>query len=239
MLELEVAIMGSTGSAGSHRRRHFTGRRWSALIAVLLTSACSWASPGKVVTGSGEVTSETRTVAAFTEVAAGAGIRLELATGPQRVVVTAQPNIADITTTTVSGSRLTIDATSGYLTSDGLVVKVTAPRFTALELSGGASASGTTGTTRELSLRLSGGARATLDGATTNLRIEASGGAIVELGGLRATNADVDLSGGVVASLHVTGALTGSASGGVVVTLTTKPTRVGVDTSGGAVVHEP
>ena len=239
MLELEVANMGSRGSAGSDRRRDRMGRRWCAAVAVLLTSACSWVSPGGIVTGSGEVTSETRTVAAFTEVAAGGGIRLELATGPQRVVVTAQPNIADITKTTVSGSRLTIETTSGYVTPHGVVVKVTAPRFTALELSGGASASGTTGTTRELSLQLSGGARATVDGTTTNLRIEASGGAIAELGGLRATNAHVDLSGGVVASLDVTGALTGSASGGVVVNLTAKPARVDVDTSVGAVVHEP
>lgn len=64
----------------------------------------------------------------------------------------------------------------------------------------------------------------------------ADGGAVIELGGLRATTAGVDLSGGVVATLAVTSSLTGTASGGVVISLEQRPDTVDVDTSGGAVV---
>ena len=155
------------------------------------------------------------------------------------MVVTAQPNIADIATTEVSGSRLTVDTTSGYVTSQGLVVKVTTPRVTGIELSGGASASGAVGTTQDLAFNMSGGARASLSGSATNLRLEASGGALPDLGGLQATNATIDLSGGVVASVRVSGSLTGSASGGVVLTLTTQPASSDVETSGGAIVRNP
>ncbi|WP_404388966.1 GIN domain-containing protein [Humibacillus xanthopallidus] len=196
-------------------------------------------STGGMVVGSGDVTSETRTVARFTEVSADGGIQLELATGPQQVVVTAQPNIADIATTEVSGSRLTVDTTSGYVTAQGLVVKVTTPRMTGIELSGGASASGAVGTTQDLAFTMSGGARASLSGSATNLRLEASGGALPDLSGLQATNATIDLSGGVVASVRVSGSLTGSASGGVVLTLTTQPASSNVETSGGAIVRNP
>lgn len=192
-----------------------------------------------MVVGSGDVTSETRTVARFTEVSADGGIQLELATGPQQVVVTAQPNVAAITTTEVSGSRLTVDTTSGYVTAQGLVVKVTAPRVTGIELSGGASASGSVGTSQDLAFNMSGGARASLSGSATNLRLEASGGALPDLSGLQATNATIDLSGGVVASVRVSGSLTGSASGGVVLTLTTQPASSDVETSGGAIVRNP
>lgn len=208
-----------------------------AVIFASVTAACSWGSPGTVVVGSGDVTSQTRPVAQFTEVQASAGIRLELATGPRQVVITAQPNIIDNTTTQLSGSRLIVDAKSGYVTAHGVIVKVTAPGLTAIELSGGASASGAVGTPENLVLRMSGGARATLSGSTGNLELDADGGAIPDLGTLRATNATVDLSGGVVATLDVKGSLKGSASGGVVLTLVSQPAKSDVQTSGGAVVR--
>ena len=210
-----------------------------ALVLVLMSAACSWGSTGGMVVGSGDVTSQTRSVPTFTEVEAGAGIQLELAQGPQKVVVTAQPNILDITTAEVSGSRLRLGTSSGYVSPQGLVVKVTAPSLKVVELSGGASGSGTTGRTATLGVQMSGGARATFTGTTTNLDLGASGGAIPNLGDLRATNATVDLSGGVVATLTVSGSLKGSASGGVVLTLTTQPASSNVETSGGAVVRNP
>jgi hypothetical protein len=202
-----------------------------------MSAACSWGSTGGMVVGSGDVTSQTRSVPAFTEVEAGGGIQLELAQGPQQVVVTAQPNIQDITRAEVSGSRLTLSTTSGYMSPRGLVVKVTAPSLKLIELSGGASASGSIGRSDTLSLQLSGGARASISGTTSSLDLGASGGAIPDLGDLRATDAKVDLSGGVVATLTVSGSLTGTASGGVVLTLTTQPASSNVETSGGAVVR--
>ena len=56
---------------------------------------------------------------------------------------------------------------------------------------------------------------------------------------LHATNATVDLGGAVVASVAVSGSLKGSGSGGVVLTLTTRPASSQVETSGGAVVRNP
>lgn len=209
------------------------------LALALVVAACNLGSPGGMVVGSGDVGSQTRSVAAFTEISAGAGIQVRLATGSRKVVVTAQPNIRDITRTEVSASRLTIDTTSGYVSAQGLVVAVTVPRLDRVELSGGASASGAVGTSEALTVQMSGGARATLLGSTGTLTLSASGGALPELGDLHATNANVDLSGGVVGSVTVSGALKGTVSGGVVLTLTRRPASTQVETSGGAVLRNP
>lgn len=208
-------------------------------LAVCALPACGYVSPGHVEVGSGDVVSRSRAVGDFTEVEVGGGIQLQLASGPRQVVVKAQPNIADITRTQVAGSRLTVDTTSGFTSPDGLVVEVTTPRLTTLELSGGASASGSVGHAGRLTIRMSGGARATVSGSATDLDLQASGGAIPALGDLRAADATVDLSGGVVATLDVSGALKGSASGGVVLNLVRKPASTSVETSGGAVVRTP
>ena len=80
------------------------------------------------------------------------------------------------------------------------------------------------------------GLRLDLSGAVTDLEVEASGGALLQIGGLKLTTARVDLSGGVVATMSVSSSLTGTASGGVVVNLDQRPATVAVETSGGAVV---
>jgi hypothetical protein len=218
--------------------------RWRAALLtaalVALTGACTVDLPGGVVVGSGEVTSEVRKVSDFSEVEAHGGIRLELVNGATHsVVVTAQPNLLPITTTTVSGSRLTVDTTSGYTTTQGITVKVTTPSLSAIALSGGAIATGDGVTAASLSVDTSGGARLTLSGTADALDVKASGGAILELGSLRVKTATVDVSGGVVATLNASSSLTGNASGGVVIHLATRPGTVNVETSGGAAVVGP
>lgn len=218
-------------------------RRLAAVIATAgltaLASACSGELPGGVLVGSGEVTSETREVSEFTEVEAHGGIALELSTGPSAVVVTAQSNLLPITTTVVQGSRLVVDTSRGYTTTQGITAKVTMPKLTAVSLSGGSSATATDVTAQSLAVEMSGGARLTLSGTVDELTINASGGAVLELGSLRAKSASVDLSGGVVATLAVSSSLRGNASGGVVVNLATRPSTVDVETSGGAAVVGP
>lgn len=204
---------------------------------VAFAAACSGDLPGNVVIGSGEPTTEVRQVADFVEVEASGGVALEVSTGAAvGVSVTAQPNLLPLTTTTVDGSRLTVATTRGFTTTRGITVAVTAPRLTVIALSGGSSATGDLSDAESLSLDLSGGARVTLIGTVDDLEVAGDGGAVIELGGLRANTARVDLSGGVVATLAVSSSVTGTASGGVVINLEQRPGTVDVETSGGAVV---
>jgi len=210
-------------------------------VLVGLAAGCGGSSiPGGLVVGSGQVVSETRDVSAFTEVEANGVIALEIAKGATTgVVVVAQSSLVPITRTTVDGARLTVDTTKSYTTSERLTVKVTAPRLTAITLTGAASVTGEAVDPSPLAMDLSGGARADLSGTVDDLVIKASGGSVILLGGLQATTATVDLSGGVVATLSVSSSLTGTASGGVVITLAARPNTVDVKTSGGATVVGP
>ncbi|HEU5144471.1 MAG TPA: DUF2807 domain-containing protein [Dermatophilaceae bacterium] len=220
------------------RRRSLAALISAAVLA--LGAACTGDLPGGIVVGSGEVTSEVRQVPELSEVEVAGGIRLELVNGDTTsVVVTAQPNILSITRTQVEGSKLRVDTSRGYTSVEGVTVKLTTPGLAAISLSGGSSATGETGTVRSLALNASGGARMDLTGTVEVLDVEASGGAILDLGSLRAKTAAVELSGGVVATLNASSSLTGNASGGVVITLATRPGTVNVETSGGAVVKEP
>ena len=217
----------------------WVGRGCALLMAglVALVGACSGELPGNVVVGSGDPTSEKREVPTFTEIEVGGGIGVDIVPGSATsVVVTAQPNLLPLTTTTVEGDRLTVATTKGFTTVHGISVKVTTPELTAIELHGGASASGDGFTAQSLALNLSGGARLDLSGEAKDLEVEASGGAVLQIGGLRLTTARVDLTGGVVATMSVSSALTGTASGGVVINLDQRPATVDVETSGGAVV---
>ncbi|HEX5969327.1 MAG TPA: DUF2807 domain-containing protein, partial [Intrasporangium sp.] len=89
-----------------------------------------------------------------------------------------------------------VATTKGYPTVHGISVKVTTSGLTAIELHGGASASGDGFEAQSLALNLTGGARLTLSGAVTDLEVEASGGAVLELGRLKLTTARVKLSRG-------------------------------------------
>ena len=232
--------MDVTQPLATQTSRASRGRGTRALLMagmVAFVGACSGELPGSMVVGSGDPTSETREVPAFTELEVGGGVGVDIVPGSATsIVVTAQPNLLPLTTTTVDGDRLKVATTKGYTTLHGISVKVTTSELTAIELQGGASASGAGFEAQSLALNLSGGARLDLSGEATDLEVEASGGAVLQIGGLKLTTARVDLSGGVVATMSVSSSLTGTATGGVVVNLDERPATIDVETSGGAVV---
>ena len=192
--------------------------------------------PGGLV-GSGSVTVEERSVGPFTAIEVSHGMRLELVQGtPARVTVKAQPNILGVITTKVSGGKLTVEATRGYATSEIVVVSVTAPAVRELTLSGGVQGTASKIDVPRLTVEASGGAIMTFSGRADVLDLSASGGAIMEAGDLACTDASVDLSGGVKATVSASGSVKGNASGGVVLTVRGGPQAVDVNTSGGAVV---
>jgi hypothetical protein len=219
---------------------------WSCARAVVLGAALTVAGCGidlgnpRGLVGSGSPTAQTRSVAPFTKVSAGNGVHVELQQGsPAAVVVEAQPNLLDAITTTVKNGELSIGSTTSYTTRVGVVVRVTSPGITGVSTEGGVQLDGTGLAGTDLSLGAAGGSRVRLSGTAARLDAHASGGAVLELGSFAVGDATIDLSGGVRATLKVSGVLRGTASGGVVVDLAVKPASVQVDTSGGSVVTYP
>jgi hypothetical protein len=117
-----------------------------------------------------------------------------------------------------------------------VLVSVTAPAVRELTLSGGVQGTASKIDVPHLTVEASGGAIMTFSGRAGVLDLSASGGAIMEAGDLACTDASVDLSGGVKATVAASGSVKGNASGGVVLTVRGGPQAVDVNTSGGAVV---
>ena len=186
--------------------------------------------------GEGAMTTESRQVAAFSNVEAGGGINVAITIGTTASVeVRAQPNILPIIATDVEGGTLKIHGTEAYNTSEPVLVIIVTPALTRIDLSGGSqgTADGVTGD--QLAVGLSGGAGLTATGSVSVLTLNVSGGARADLGGLAAETVAVNASGGANARVSASNAVSGSASGGSHVTVIGGATVL-VNSSGGASV---
>jgi hypothetical protein len=187
--------------------------------------------------GAGPVVDESREVGAFAGIEAGGGVQVHVTIGQTApIVVHAQENIQDkISTEVRSDGTLRIEARDDFVVADPVVVEVSTPELTSISLSGGAAVQLSDLEASALAVSLSGGARATISGTVTEITLAARGGATALLGGVTVEMARVDLDGGASAEMHVTGSVTGSASGGATLQVSGEAS-VQVDTSGGAEV---
>lgn len=209
---------------------------------------------------SGVKITETRTVEPFTEIAVSHDVTLEVKRGPVSVSIEGDDNIVPLYSTEVVGGRLKIRRQSASWRHGGghVLVRVSVPSLTRVELSGGVTAhlDGSVAAP-QFGLEASGGVELTADGlAVESLEVDASGGTELELVG-RAQKAKFDLSGGVEVKargleanavvvdgsggceLNITAkeSIIGEASGGTEFTVYGNPAKSRVQTSGGASVE--
>jgi Putative auto-transporter adhesin, head GIN domain len=222
------------GVLGNSRRR----LRLVVAVGVVVSWGCgAGRDSSDALPGAGAVTSETRPVPQFTEIEVRGGIKLELTIGtPGTVEVTAQQNLLAITTTNVSDRRLTVDTDRSFSSTSGITVKVTTAEITALVLVGGATGSAEQIVAGALNVRAEAGATLTMSGRAESLDLTATGGAMLKLGDFTATNATITLAGGAQATVGVTQAVKGSATGGAVLTVRGHPPVLDVNATAGAVV---
>jgi len=190
------------------------------------------------VQGQGKVATEDRTTTAFRSISVGAGMKVIVGTGGETsVTLSAQPNLLPLITTVVQDDQLVVGVTApGVTSTEPIVLTVTVPELDTISLSAGAS-----GILEDmggpLAVDVSAGATMKAIGQIESLGITASGGANAALGDLVAGSAVVTLSGGSTVTVHVTGAVTGTADAGSTLVLTEKPASVDVKASGGATIQ--
>jgi hypothetical protein len=187
------------------------------LVALLLLTipACD----ESAVDASGNIVSEVRDVGSFDGVDAsqGVNVRLVVDAGASRsVTVNYDDNVIDDIDVRVDGETLKVRLGREVTLAGGgdRYVAVILPALTKVAVTNGANLSG--------------------EGSATALEVDASGGANVDLGGLEADRATVDLSGGANAVLRVTDTVDGNAANGANLLILGDPRQVDVETSGGA-----
>ena len=209
-----------------------------AATGLALLAGCSSTAPSSTpLQGAGSVKTETRAVPEFAVVEVRHGVKLELTVGAAaKVELVAQENLLPVATTTVADGRLTVDTSRDYASADGITVRITAPTLEELVLAGGASGRAAGIQATDFRVRTDGIATLALSGTAESLTLNAKGGGQLDFADLTTTGASVDLAGGVKVTLTATQSVTGSAVGGVVLTVMGNPPTVDVSTTGGAVV---
>jgi serine/threonine-protein kinase len=193
---------------------------------------------GGVVTGSGNLVTQELDFADFDKLDVSQGFHVEVQQGDTfSVVIRVDDNLVDHVQVTKSGSTLRIGLQPSQLYNlrdVTLEADVTMPELTGIDLSGGshgnlngfgsvkaldADLSGGSHLNGEadfgdVRFDLSGGSHTTLSGSAENLTLNVSGGSHGKLGNLEVVDADVDANGGSHATVHPSGTLDASASGG-------------------------
>ncbi|AXY76763.1 DUF2807 domain-containing protein [Paraflavitalea soli] len=166
---------------------------WSLL---LFATSCK-----KKINGDGPSITQSRTVADFTKVSLGIPGILYVTQEPgYKLTIDAQQNILDIIETPVSGGELRIKFDNGKRigSHDKVIIRVSAPLFNALNVSGdGDISSNSTLQSSSLRLGLSGSGSITLAGTEVTGKLEAfiSGSGNIQINGGVADAGDLNISG--------------------------------------------
>lgn len=231
-------------------------KKWGILIlVVVLMGACRYR------TGSGNIISDNRNLAAFKGVKASSGFEVEIKTGmPQTVMVEADDNLMKYIITEVDNGMLRIGIRDNTSLHDAhLKVFVTAPEINKVlassaaeitvknwlrstgKISLDASSGGKIVTdldAPEVDAEASSGSTLKLKGQTMNLKAKASSGGSIKAPGLLSENATANSSSGSSINLHASVSLKASASSGATIRYRGAANVSKEESSGGSVEKE-
>lgn len=190
------------------------------------------------IVGTGDVVTEFRSLAPFTRVSVGAGLKVIIGeASEQEVKLGAQQNLLPaIRTEVVEGQLIVTIPSPGVTATQPMTLTLRMTQVESVALSAG-SVGYLEHTGGGINIDVSGGAEITAIGDTTDLTLTASTGSHARLGELIAQNAEIVVNDGSSAELSVVMVLSGIADGGATVTLDRKPAQVSVATSSGATIQ--
>lgn len=181
-------------------------------IAILcVTSGCITRIAG--LPGSGNVTSETREVDAFTDIdCSGSGKLIVKQADEISLKVTCDDNLLDYVTTEVENGKLSIH-TEGNIRPTQLTFEITCPELTEVSRSGSGTSELLDIAGDSLSVGVSGSGHVTGNGTVNTLDANITGSGKLELKELQATKVDVQVTGSGHAEVHATEEFKGSVTG--------------------------
>ena len=198
------------------------------LAVLLFVSACA------VVSGSGQVATETRQVSGFTKVdLSGTGeVTIEKG-GTESLTVEADDNVLPLLTSKVSDATLKLDKKPGTTlrTRNPIRYRVTVKELTGLEVSGSGSINAQGMTLQTLRVDMSGSGAVTLGGTAVEQDIEVSGSGRYDATDLPSEKVTAEISGSGQVTVAVSRELKIDISGSGMLTYSGDPT-VQQDVSG-------
>ncbi|MEP7039624.1 MAG: head GIN domain-containing protein [Acidobacteriota bacterium] len=185
------------------------------------------------VQGSGNAKSEKRNVSGFKEIEAGGAITLEIdAQKDFSVEVEADDNLLSLIKTEVSGDTLKISTEDKISSKTKIIVKISLPELTSLDISGASGAVVSNVKTGSLKLEASGASKIKISGEANSLESDASGASGIDAEGLRIEDAVVVASGASNTTVSAVNDLKADASGASTIYYTGEPKNVEPKSSG-------
>ncbi len=196
------------------------------------------------VTGSGNLVTIDKSFSDFTAVDASWGFKVTITkSDTYDVSITIDDNLVDYLQVSKSGSTLRIGLKPVTYDRVTQIVNIQMPLLHELQLSSGSRGfvegfnvppyySG------DFILGLSGGCYAKMEGSANKTSVEALGGSLLDLTDFPVHNADVELSGGSVATINLDGELDANLVGGSILYYIGEPTLGDIDVSEGSLIRK-
>ena len=185
------------------------------------------------IQGSGSAKRETRNVSGFEKIDASGAVNVEIVAGEDfKVEVEADDNLLQYVKTETSDDTLKIYSADKISPKTKLLVRISLPELTKLEVSGASGATATNIKGDSIELRASGASKIKAVGEIKDLNAEASGASTIEASNLIAENADVDSNGASALITAPINDLKAQASGASTVYYTGEPKNIKQDVSG-------
>ena len=185
------------------------------------------------VQGSGNAKSEKRNISGFKQINAGGAIGLEIdAQKDFSLEITADDNLLQLIKTEISGDTLKISTEDRISPKTKIIVRISMPELTSLDVSGASGAIISNVKTDSLNLEASGASKIKISGEANNFKSDASGASGIEAGSLTVYDADVVASGASNTTVSVTNNLKAEASGASSIYYTGEPKNVEPKSSG-------
>jgi hypothetical protein len=206
--------------------------RLAAVLGVYLTS-CHWIGIG----GNGHITTDQRTIAAFSEIEADGAFQIEWRSGAPALSITTDENLLPYIYNQNIDGRLRLHSERNLWPTHGIKVVVSSPTRLAAKL---------TGATRLVANQLGGGkfavessgtAAVTLDGAVDELLADMTGAGELKAGALQTKTTELSTTGAADADVTVSDTLKVSITGAGKVIYSGNPTIEKHITGAGSVRH--
>jgi hypothetical protein len=202
---------------------------------IILVTGCGW--PG--IQGNGHITTDQRTVTAFSEIEAEGAFEIEWRSGAPALSITTDENLLPYIEGRNIGNRLRLHSRDRIRPTHGVKIVLSSPTRSAAKLTGATRLTATQLSGAKFAVESTGAARVTLDGTVDELLADMTGASELKAKSLQTKTAQISTTGAADADVSVSDTLKVSITGAGKVNYSGNPPTIEKHVTGaGSIRHK-
>ncbi len=165
------------------------------------------------IRGNGHITTDSRTISAFSEIEADGAFQIEWSSGPPALSVTTDENLLQYIENRNVGNRLRLHSARNLWPTHGIKVVVSSPTRSAAKLTGATRLTANQLSGANFAVESTGAAKVNLDGNIDELLADMTGASQLNASSLRTKTAEISTTGAADADISVSETLKVSITG--------------------------